>query len=293
MKMFKNILVATDFSESSSVAYRYARQIATSLNASLTVVNVYELPIIDPSIPNYYAYLPSVDELQKAAEKRLSNFIRETDDDNGTTIVASRVKVKTKAYIGFPADRLIELSKEPSTDLIVLGTVGEQGWLTNLFGSVAIKVMREAYCPVLLVPQEAEFKKIHHILYAASPESASIKTVSTAVDFAKQFVSALHFVHIDAVFENAKANTRSIFKQVLEQNAPNLPYTIENVISMSIGEGISAYCLKNKVDLVVSVTHHRKFWDSLLHHSISKDIAWQAHLPILCLHRDDKVQPPI
>jgi nucleotide-binding universal stress UspA family protein len=293
MKTYKNIIVATDFSESAKTAYHYARQIASRLNASLTVVNVYELPILDPSMPNAYAYMPSVDELQKTAEMQLSNFIREKEDDNGTTIVASRVKVKTQAYIGFPADKLIELSENPDTDLMILGTVGEQGWLTKLFGSVAIKVMQEAQCPVLLVPQSAEYKNIHHILYAASPESATNKTVSRAIDFAKHFVSAIHFVHIDAVFENPKANTSSLFKQILEGKAPNLPYTIENVVGMSVGEGISSYCLKNQVDLVISVTHHRKFWDNLIHHSISKDLVWQAHLPILCLHTDDKVQPPV
>lgn len=293
MKTFKNIIVATDFSESSETAYRYARQIASHLNATLTVVNVYELPVLDPSMPNSYAYMPSIDELQKSAEMRLSNFIRETDDDNGTTMVASRVKVKTEAHIGFPADKLIELSEKPSTDLLILGTVGEQGWLTKLFGSVAIKVMREANCPVLLVPQEAAYKNIHHILYAASPESASNKTVSMTIDFAKHFVSAIHFVHIDAVFENPKSDSRLLFTRLLDEKAPNLPYTIENVINMSVGEGVRDYCLKNKVDLVVSVTHHRKFWDSFIHHSITKDLAWQAHLPILCLHTDDKVQPPV
>jgi nucleotide-binding universal stress UspA family protein len=293
MKTFKNIIVATDFSESATNAYHYARQIASHLNASLTVMNVFELPVLDPGVPNVYATMPSIDELQKAAEKRLSNFIRETEDDSDTTMVASRVEVKIQAHIGFPADKLIELSENPDTDLIILGTVGEQGWLTKLFGSVAIKVMQEAQCPVLLVPQSAEYKNIHHILYAASPESASNKTVGMAIDFAKHFVSAIHFVHIDAVFENPKSNTSSLFKKVLEGKAPNLPYTIENVAAQSVGEGVSSFCLKNHVDLVISVTHHRKFWDNLIHHSISKDLVWQAHLPILCLHTDDKVQPPV
>jgi nucleotide-binding universal stress UspA family protein len=293
MKTYKNIIVATDFSESATTAYHYARQMATHLNASLTVVNVYELPVLDPTIPNAYAYIPDIKELQKNAEMRLSKFVHETEDDNDTTMVASRVKVKTQAYIGFPADKLIELSENPDTDLIILGTVGEQGLLTKLFGSVAIKVMQEAQCPVLLVPQSAEYKNIHHILYAASPESAYNKTVNMAIDFAKHFVSAIHFVHIDAVFENPKVNTSAQFKKILDEKAPNLPYTIENVASKSVGEGISSYCLRNHVDLVISVTHHRKFWNNLIHHSISKDLVWQAHLPILCLHTDDRVQPPV
>ena len=101
----------------------------------------------------------------------------------------------------------------------------------------------------------------------------------------------VHFVHVDAVFEDPKKDTRAMFKQFLAENPPKLPYSIDNIIAPTVPEGINQYAANNEVDLIVTVTHHRGFWKDLIHHSIAKDLAWQTHLPILCLHRDDKEQP--
>jgi nucleotide-binding universal stress UspA family protein len=139
--------------------------------------------------------------------------------------------------------------------------------------------------------EEAEFKGIHHTLYAASSDSFSSSEVSRAIDFAKYFVSAIHFVHVNAVFEDPKKDTRALFKQLLEEKAPRWVYTVDNVIADTVVEGINMYALDNDVDLIIAVTHHRSFWKNLIHHSISKELAWQSHLPILCLHTDDKEQP--
>ena len=40
--------------------------------------------------------------------------------------------------------------------------------------------------------------------------------------------------------------------------------------------------------MLTIVTHHRKFWESFWHNSSTAAIAWEASLPILVLHRDEK-----
>jgi nucleotide-binding universal stress UspA family protein len=166
--------------------------------------------------------------------------------------------------------------------------MGKHDLIDKFFGSVAIKVMQEAHCPVLLVPRGAEYKGIHHTLYAASPDSATNKEVNKAIDFAEYFISALHFIHVDAVFEDPKNETSLLFNQILAEKKPRLPYSIESVPAATIAEGINNYCLMNPLDLIVTVTHHRSFWENLIHYSTSEELAWHARLPILCLHSDDK-----
>ena len=282
MKKFKNIVVAIDFTATSTTTYRYAYHLAARFDAELTVVHVYD--------PLVYGYLdmPSVADIEEEAQKRLSHFIHEDTDGNTDTIVVSRVKVKTLALKGTPADRLIEYSKEASPDLLIVGTMGERDLIDKLFGSVAIKVMQEANCPVLLVPRGAHYKGIHHIVYAASPSSATENEVRSAFDFAEYFMSALHFIHVDAVFEDPEKGTASMFKRILAQKTPRLPYSIESVPAVTIAEGINDYCLTNTVDLIVTVTHHRSFWENLIHYSTSKELAWHARMPILCLHKEVK-----
>lgn len=293
MKTYKNIIVATDFSDNSLNAYHYARQIALHLDASLTVVHVFKMPLpsVTPDYPDYLSAMPSIEELEKIALRRLDEFVDKdpTPEESlmGNTLVLNHVNVKKEAVMGIPADTLIEYSKNPSTDLLVLGTGAEHDWVDKVFGSFAIKVMKEAQCPVLLVPIAADYKGIDHILYTAALESTSENELSHTIDFANYFKATLHFVHVDAVSQTPQKDMPVKFQQLLRDKKLHSPYTIDNIAALTVAEGINAYCAEKNMDLVITVTHHRRFWEDLMHYSVAKELAWQARLPILCFHRDD------
>ena len=59
------------------------------------------------------------------------------------------VRITGKVVYGHPADEIIKISKD--YDLIVMGSLGRTGVSHLLMGSVAEKVVRFAYCPVLVV----------------------------------------------------------------------------------------------------------------------------------------------
>ncbi len=285
MTTFNNIVLATDFSDSSINAYNYARHLAQHFGATLTVAHVYDMPI-SPETLDYLAVMPSRSDLERAVQERMSNFLGSHDGK-----VTTHIRIKTKALLGMgvPQDTLVEHSKNPLTDLLILGTKGGGNWVDKLLGTVAIEVMQKAHCPVLIVPKEAEYKGIHHALYATSPDSKSEDDIRMAVDFAQYFATKLHFIHVDAVFEDPKNdNFHETFKRVLAQKGMYAPYSIENVAATTVSEGINDYCRRNAIDLMIAVTHHRGFWDNLIHYSVSEELAWHARLPILCLHSDDK-----
>ena len=54
--------------------------------------------------------------------------------------------------IGYPEDKIIEMTTEENVDLIVIGTTGLKGISKiKALGSVARNVSERAICPVLLV----------------------------------------------------------------------------------------------------------------------------------------------
>jgi nucleotide-binding universal stress UspA family protein len=231
--------------------------------------------------------MPSPSDLERAVQERMSNFLGSHDGK-----VKTHIRIKTKALLGmgFPQETLVEHSKNPLTDLLILGTKGGGNWIDKLFGTVAIEVMQKAHCPVLVVPKEAKYKGIHQALFATSPASQSEKDVSLAVDFSQYFATKLHFIHVDGVFEDPKNDaSHELFKRILAEKGMFAPYSIESVDAATISEGVNDYCLRNQMDLMIAVTHHRGFWDGLTHYSVTKELAWHAHLPILCLHSDDKL----
>jgi nucleotide-binding universal stress UspA family protein len=294
MKTIKNIIVATDFSDASRAAYEYTRHLAGRLGANIRLVHVYNIPTV-PTNPNFMDYVPSIDGLQEVAEARLKHFAHDEDhEDHGDTIVVSRVKVQCEAYPSFATDKLIELSFDPSVDLLVMGATGERSLLDKLVGSVATKVAQEANCPVLLIPRSVDFRGVHHIVYSSSTDSASLQTVRTTLDLAKQFAAAVHFVHVklpeDLFNDHA---SEMLFTQIVEKEHPTITYSISNISALTVKDGLYAYTSRNYTDMLVLVTRHRNFWQSFMHNSTTADMAWMAELPLLILHSDEKHHPPV
>jgi nucleotide-binding universal stress UspA family protein len=137
---FKQILVATDFSESADRALDLAVEMAQKFDAGLTLVHSWEIPY------SYGDALISVDfitPLQDAANKQLEATLAE--------LKQRFPNAKAVLRTGSPWQEVLTAATEADADLIVLGTHGRRGISRALLGSVAEKVVRLAEMPVLTV----------------------------------------------------------------------------------------------------------------------------------------------
>jgi nucleotide-binding universal stress UspA family protein len=141
MIVLKNILVATDFSESAAVALAYGRDLARTFNARLHLVHMVEDVMIRYSPEVSFA----VPELQKNLEERAWRELRAliTDDDRAIVPVV-------QTCVNIP-NAIVEYAKTNGIDLVITGTHGRGAIQHLLMGSVAERVVRAAPCPVLTV----------------------------------------------------------------------------------------------------------------------------------------------
>jgi nucleotide-binding universal stress UspA family protein len=61
------------------------------------------------------------------------------------------VSINIMMHQGDPAQIIIELSKKNEYDLIIMGTRGRTSFQELLLGSVSLKVLHHASCPVMVV----------------------------------------------------------------------------------------------------------------------------------------------
>lgn len=138
---FEHVVVGVDFSETSRAALRVAAQLVG--DARLTLVHVWH------ATHPYTAF--SGDELRAAVasdEATMSEWRLEAQSLGART-------VGSLFLAGNPGDELIELAhKDPSIDLIVVGTHGRTGLSHVLLGSVAEKIVRRTPCTVMTVPAQ-------------------------------------------------------------------------------------------------------------------------------------------
>ena len=144
MIVLKQILVATDFSESAAVALAYGRDLARTFNARLHVLHAVEDVMLRYSPEVGFVTTDLQKNLEAAATRDLDKLI--TDDDRRTLAVVPVVKTA----VSIPAE-IVDYAKANAIDLIITGTHGRGVVRHLLMGSVAERVVRTAGCPVLTV----------------------------------------------------------------------------------------------------------------------------------------------
>jgi nucleotide-binding universal stress UspA family protein len=138
--MYRSVLVATDGSENSEFAVKNAVNIAKKNNAALTV-----LFVLDPSnLSGLAGALDTSENIAGAAKEASAEAFRKAVE-LGTS---AGIEVTTKILQGHPADMIAEESA--NHDLCVCGSLGRTNAKRVVIGSVAEKVVRSAYCPVLV-----------------------------------------------------------------------------------------------------------------------------------------------
>ncbi len=140
--MWNRILVPTDFSDSARNALAVACDLARRFDASVTLLNVYQVPgVIYPE-----GFIP-------ASPETYNKLLDETAAALGALKAeAERLgcsRVETRALEGTVFDEIVREAKDH--DVIVIGTHGRTGVSHVLLGSVAEHVVRLAPCPVLTV----------------------------------------------------------------------------------------------------------------------------------------------
>ena len=144
MIVLKQILVATDFSESAAVALAYGRDLARTFNARLHVLHAVDDVMLRYS-PEVGFVSPDLQKnLEAAATHDLEKLI--TEDDRKTLPMVPVVRTAVNI-----AAEIVDYAKANAIDLIVTGTHGRGAVKHLLMGSVAERVVRTAACPVLTV----------------------------------------------------------------------------------------------------------------------------------------------
>jgi nucleotide-binding universal stress UspA family protein len=117
--MISKILIPTDFSSVANNALDYAIHLAQKTNASLHLLHVNNIPIMDASFPNevYQTYTAEIEDFAKKSFENIENLY----------LNKSNLKFETHTAYGFVNDEIQEFAKNNDIDLIVLGTTGASG----------------------------------------------------------------------------------------------------------------------------------------------------------------------
>lgn len=279
----KKILLPTDFSENSFNAVQYALNIFKQEKCEFYVLNTYLPVIYDPQllIMEQADYL--LEEVyKKSAEMKLSRFIKKLEKYAGKN---HSFKQLTSFNMLIPA--IQEVAAEKGIYMVIMGTKGATGAREILWGSNTVHALKSLRCPLLIIPDDYDYKEPKHILLPTDYRfNYPLEILKIVKDICDQHQSKIHVLHVflDKHENHEITNSKKLLAHELEEYKHEF-HTIEG---KSLVKAILEFEKDYDIDILVMVNNKHSFFRNLLFTSPVNKIGFHTKNPFLVLPTGNK-----
>jgi len=149
--MYRNIILATDFSKHSLAALGEIKKIGDVGGCKVTIIHVIAEKDVQMFANMEGFYTIHFDEIKDKIERHLRSKAEKEMDSLVEELLISGFEVDSIIMVGKPHREIIIKAKELCSDLIAIGSHGKSQIEEMFLGSTTEKILRQAPCPVLVV----------------------------------------------------------------------------------------------------------------------------------------------
>lgn len=260
----ERILVPIDFSPASRNASEYAASLAKQFNAEIRLLHVYMEPVAVIEGPTV-AWPNTGSELQEKNDALVQNEINFLKEKYS-------VNVGGYARLGFRTDKISDVIDEIQADLVVMGT-----------GNTALSTIRKVNTPVLMVPKNAPFVPIKHVVLASDFNQVNdVSCFNPLLELVDKLGAMLQVLHV-------KRNNNEIVvveeagMQQLQNVLSKITYWYQEVEADSIENGIENFIESHPAELLVMVAHTHNVFERIFGTVHTSAMSYESRLPLLVL----------
>ena len=272
----KTLIVPTDFSPVSINAMNYAADMALSIDASLLLLHVYQIPVTFTEVPVVNI---SLEEMKKISEEKVAELKKGLEH-----ITSGKLKVYAESRLGEVTDEIEDLCKKINPFAVVMGTKGAGGLERLFLGSNTLTAIRHLTYPVIVVPPGAVFNGIKKIGFACDLNEVVETTPSDKIhEVCTMFNARLLVLNVDYKNKHFLPETPEeslLLHTLLEDLDPVYQY-IEHE---DVVDGINEFAEKQTLDLVITIPKKHKLLSGLFQKSHTRELVFESHIPIMCIH---------
>jgi len=186
----KKILVPVAFNANSEAILRYSVELASRFQARITLLHAVGVHDMANAL-QHGAANTSIEDLEKAARLTLL----ELNSRFGTSATKVFVPFDYKVVTGFPGEVIPKVARDMGAELLVMPNLHDEDG-THPLSPVVAEALRQAPCPVLLVPTDAVFKAPNRIFFTFDFNNQLVEVLDSMRQWLRTFGSELHGVHI-------------------------------------------------------------------------------------------------
>lgn len=272
----KTVIYATDCSRHSTPAMRYAYSLCKALEATLVILNIFNLPPVRVSTIRTTQQLKTLASKEQMIVLRnyCSRYLKDKLNSNIILDVLESISI---------SGGILKRAQDLSADLIIVGMKDEHTLRGYFSGNIANTLLDQAPCPMLIVPNKLRYKKLRTLVYATDFEENDIEAILRLKAIATPYEAEIKIVHIPTPDEYAGMEQMEWFKEILQQrvNYPKLKFHM--IFADNIQEGLSTFIKDVNADMLAMLERKssKGFFARLFHKDQVAGMESHVDIPLL------------
>jgi nucleotide-binding universal stress UspA family protein len=282
----KTYLVPVDFSEAAYNAAQYAAELSKQTDGEqIILMNAYYISPYETLLPNADMVMLREQEIEERATERIGQLNKLKEKLSAK--VRAGVKIHTRLNRSHLLRAVVDVVAEHNVDLVILGSIGNSTVRENNIGigSHVISISKSCPVPVIVVPPDYQYQLMDRAVIACDFKKItdSIPTENLHKLFGDQKIQLL-VVNIDPKGKHEHANAELLAEEaalqgILKEYAPQYFYINKPNIIASVLD----FAAEHNAQIVIALPHTYSFLQSVLHNSISQQLASSSSVPVLLL----------
>ncbi|SFR66566.1 universal stress protein [Maribacter stanieri] len=273
----KTILYATDYSENSVSALKFAHILAKKFNAKLIIMHVFEIPITLASTVTL-TYLKKEKKHYVKNRKMLKDFFAQYIGEPVKNLNLNFVVDEENSVTNSLLEKAIKLN----VDLICVGAKGTSAVKEFLLGNTAISLLKKSPCTLMIVPQRDENTQLNKMIYATDFESADVFAINKLAKIAKKFDAQIRVVHITTGKKYEIEAKMEWFKENVRAKVNYAKIEFDLIFSENILEDLLWYLENNNAGIVAMLERKNStFYEKHFQLDKVKQMAKRSTVPLI------------
>ena len=280
----KTYLIPVDFSKASVNAAEYAAALSHQTNVDhIILLNAYYVSIYETTLPSPDMILLREEDIEQNATDRVKKL--NTLKDKLIKKVRPGVEISVHLNRSHLLRAVIENSISKNVDLIILGSRGNSSNEDTQIGSHVIKIAKASPIPIIVVPPVYTFKGVSKVAVAIDfnkvKDTVPLEALKRLLNRKKVELMVVNVddkgKHLHGDAERAAEETA--LHGMLKQYNPKYFFLEDN----NVINGILQFAADKDAQLVIALPHKYSFFQSIMHTSISHQLAESSAVPVLLL----------
>jgi nucleotide-binding universal stress UspA family protein len=273
----KTILYATDYSENSVAALKYAYALCKQLNIRLVLTHVYDVPtVLGTQLTEPFPGLSK--DARRHEREKLQGFFKKHLGKVSDTMKLHFEPVEHMSVIR----GIISKATEWHAYLIFVGMKGEGRLREILMGSTTKALIEKAPCPVLAIPENTNYMPLKTVVYATDFEEEDVYAIRKLTEMVGAFQAEIKVIHIITEKEYEGETQMEWFKDMLHNKVTYERIEFKLLFSDDIFEALRMYLEDVEAELMVMLEREKrgvlKKW---FHRDLVKKMESYGQVPLM------------